>query len=114
MGNTRHDQRMSAAGIKVVGVALTDNPYRKADAQRMPRWDEAARNWESGWVAEHAKRGAQPPVIATVPVIMAERERVLGACCNGADPSCAAGCAQAEAAKRWALQGFPMPNRSEP
>lgn len=36
-----------AAGL--LGLPITANPYRKPEAQVLPRWDELARNWESGW-----------------------------------------------------------------
>lgn len=39
----------------MLGVPYTSNPYRKPEAQHMERWDEAARNWESGWKAAEGK-----------------------------------------------------------
>lgn len=32
-----------------LGLPLSANPYRRPEAQALPRWDELARNWESGW-----------------------------------------------------------------
>jgi hypothetical protein len=33
----------------LLGVPYSANPYRTAAAHCLPRWDEIARNWESGW-----------------------------------------------------------------
>jgi len=45
----------------MLGVPYTSNPYRKPEAQRMARWDEAARNWESGWKAAEGKDEPEKP-----------------------------------------------------
>ena len=45
----------------MLGVPYTSNPYRKPEAQRMARWDEAARNWESGWKAAEGKDESERP-----------------------------------------------------
>lgn len=39
---------------RMFGLPISANPYRKPEAQALPRWDEIARNWESGWTLGEA------------------------------------------------------------